>query len=116
MYRPCNKKEDKTKTFTIQHALPVEITINGGIGVSATIKNVGTEDVTNVAWTISLDGAMIFVGKTKSGTIASLAAGESVIVKDFVLGLGKTGISASVGVTEKAALGTVLLFFVIGVA
>lgn len=111
-----NQEGDKTKTFTIQHALPVEITINGGIGVSATIKNVGTEDLTNVAWKINLDGPLIFVGKTKSGTIASLAAGESVTVKDFVLGFGKTGISASVGITEKTASGTVLLFLVIGVA
>ncbi len=111
-----NEEEEKTKTFTIQHALPVEITISGGIGVSATIKNVGTEDLTNVPWTISLDGSLIFVGKTKSGTIASLAAGESATVKDFVLGFGKTGISAAVGTTETTASGTVLLFFIIGVA
>ncbi|HWR62932.1 MAG TPA: choice-of-anchor J domain-containing protein [Candidatus Thermoplasmatota archaeon] len=111
-----NAETEKSSTFTIQHALPVEITIKGGFGVSATIKNVGTTDLTNVDWTITLDGSLIFVGKTKSGTIASLAAGESVTVKDIVVGFGKTGITAAVGLTETTASGTVLLFFVIGVA
>jgi len=94
----------------------VEITIKGGFGVSATITNTGTTDLSNVGWTITLDGSLIFVGKTKSGTIASLAAGESVTVKDIVIGFGKADITAAVGVTETTGSGTVLLFFVIGVA
>ena len=54
--------------------------------------------------------------RCNSGTLASLAAGESVIVKDIVVGFGKTGVTAAVGVTETTVSGTVLLFFVIGVA
>jgi hypothetical protein len=111
-----NEEDEKTQAFTIQHALPVEITIAGGFGVSVTIKNLGTEDLTNVDWTLTLDGSLIFVGKTKSGTIPLIAAGESVTVKDIVIGFGKTGITAAVGVTEQTASGTVLLVFVIGVA
>jgi hypothetical protein len=111
-----NEEDEKTQAFTIQHALPVEITIAGGFGVSVTIKNIGTEDLTNVDWTLTLDGSLIFVGKTKSGTIPLIAAGESVTVKDIVIGFGKTGITAAVGVTEQTASGTVLLVFVIGVA
>lgn len=111
-----NQETEKSSSFTIQHALPVEITIKGGFGVSATITNTGTTDLSNVGWTITLDGSLIFVGKTKSGTIASLAAGESVTVKDIVIGFGKADITAAVGVTETTGSGTVLLFFVIGVA
>ncbi len=111
-----NTEPEKSTSFTIQQEIPpVTITINGGIGVSATIKNTGAETLTNLSWTISLDGALIFVGKTKSGTIATLEAGESVTLKDFVVGLGKTGIKTYVGAAEATSSGTVLLLFVIGV-
>jgi hypothetical protein len=111
-----NQETEQSNTFTIQHALPLEITIKGGFGISVTITNTGTTDLTNVDWTINLDGSLIFVGKTKSDTIASLPAGESVTVKDIVVGFGKTGITATVGMTDATASGTVLLVFVIGVA
>ncbi len=111
-----NQETEKTKTFTIQYPQDISITISGGLGVSATIKNTGTVDLTNVAWSINLDGSLIFIGKTKSGTIAALAAGESVTVKDFVIGIGKTGIAVTAGTASASASGTVLLFLVIGVA
>jgi hypothetical protein len=110
-----NTEEEKSTTFTIQYPT-IEITIAGGIGVKATIKNIGTTDLTNVDWSITLDGSLIFIGKTKSGTIDSLAAGESVTVSDFVFGFGATGIAAEAGGVEASATGTVLLIFVIGVA
>mgnify|MGYP001636547613 CR=1 FL=1 len=94
----------------------VEITIKGGFGVSAVIKNTGTTDLTNIDWTIALDGKLIFVGKANSGTIAALAAGDSVTIKDFVIGFGKTGIAVTAGTASASASGTALLFFVIGVA
>ena len=64
---------------------------------------------------MNLDGKLIFVGKTKSGTIDSLPVGESVTVSDFVLGFGKTGIAMQVEAAEATATGTVIVFFVIGV-
>ena len=101
--------------FTVE-APTITITIKGGIGVSATIKNTGTTNLTNIAWTIKLDGKMIFVGKTKGDTITSLAAGDSVIVKNLlVIGFGKTNINVTAGDVEASKTGTVLLFFVIGV-
>ncbi len=111
-----NTEQEKNCSFTIQRELPtVTITINGGVGVSATIKNTGETTLTDLDWTISLDGALIFIGKIKSGTIASLEPGESVTVKDFVIGIGKTGITVNVEAAEATATGTVLLVFVIGV-
>jgi hypothetical protein len=111
-----NQETEKSSAFTIQHAAPITITIKGGFGVSATIKNTGTTDLTNIDWTITLDGKLIFVGKTKTNTIAALAAGEEVVVKDFVIGFGKTGIAVEAGSVTASASGTVLLFLVIGVA
>jgi uncharacterized membrane protein len=110
-----NVETEKSESFTVE-APPITITIAGGLGVSATIKNTGTEDLTDIDWTIDLDGSLIFLGKTKSGTIPSLAAGDSVTVKDFVIGLGKTNIAVTAGGSDASAAGTVLLFFVIGVA
>ena len=72
--------------------------------------------ILHVNWSITLDGKLIFVGKSKSGTIDALAAGESVTVKDFVIGLGKTGIAVEVGGFGASESGTALLFFVLGVS
>ncbi len=112
-----NTESEKTRSFTVQKEVPsVTITIKGGLGVSATIKNTGTTNLTDLDWTMNLDGKLIFVGKTKSGTIGSLDVGESVIINDFVLGFGKTGIAMHVEATEATATGTVLLVFVVGVS
>ncbi len=110
-----NVETEKSQAFTVEGAA-ITITIKGGLGVSATIKNTGAVDLTNIDWTIDLDGKLIFVGKAKSGTIAALAAGEEVVVKDFVVGFGKTGIAVTAGTASASASGTVLLILVIGVA
>ena len=111
-----NTETEKSSTFTIQQGVPpITITIKGGLGVSATIKNTGTTELTNISWTITLDGKLIFLGKTKTDIIPTLAVGESVTVRDLVFGFGKTGIAVNVGAAETNATGTVILFFVIGV-
>jgi len=90
----------------------VEITIKGGFGVSAIIKNNGTIGLTNINWTIALDGKMIFIGKTKNDVIPSLAVGDSVTVRDFIVGFGKTGIMVTAGPATTNRTGTALLFFI----
>lgn len=108
-----NIETTKTTTFTIQY--PIQITIKGGFGITATIKNNGTAAMTNISWQISLSGGLILVGKTKTGTIATLAAGASSKAKDMVFGFGKTTITVTAGGQTQTATGTVLLFFVVGV-
>jgi hypothetical protein len=93
----------------------IAITIKGGFGVSAAIKNVGTTPITNLSCTIALDGKLIFFGKTKTEPIPSLGPGELVTVKDMVFGFGKTGIAVNAGTASANATGTVILIFVIGV-
>jgi hypothetical protein len=98
-------------------SLDIEITILGGFGVSAKIKNNGATALTDVPWTIDLEGGLILVGKTKTGTIENLPAGEEVTVKSIVLGFGKPTITVTAAAdTMKNATATVLLFFVLGVA
>lgn len=91
------------------------ITITGGLGVTASIENVGTTNITNVSYTITLDGKLIFFGKTKTDIIPSIPVGESVSVKDIPIGFGKTNITVNAGTAAANATGTVILFFVIGV-
>ncbi len=110
-----NIETEKSQAFTVA-APPMTVTIKGGFGVSVVVKNTGTEDLTNIDWSLNLDGKFIFVGKEKSGTIDALAAGEEATLKDIVVGIGKTGITALVGDVETTASGTVLLVFVLGVA
>jgi carboxypeptidase T len=111
-----NTETEKNSSFIIQQEVPqINITIRGGLTVSATIKNTGATTLTNLSWTITLDGKNIFLGKTKTDVIAALAPGESKTVRDFAIGFGKTGIAVNVGATETSATGTVILFFVIGV-
>ena len=110
-----NQEDEKTCSFTIQYTAPIEITIKGGFGLTAIIKNTGTTDITDATLTISLDGNMIFWGKEKTATI-DIAAGETTTLKSFVFGFGATNIEVTVDTTTETASGKVLLFFVLGVA
>jgi hypothetical protein len=88
--------------------------ISGGFGVTAEISNTGNADATDIDWSISFDGG-VFIGAEKSGTISTLASGDSVTISSgFIFGLGGTDISITAGSSSSSASGTVLLFFVIG--
>jgi hypothetical protein len=90
-------------------------TITGGFGIKAVIKNIGTGAATNVDWTITLDGKLVFVGKSSPGTIASIAAaGESPIKSKFILGFGKTNIVVSATCDEGVTAELTKTAFVLG--
>jgi hypothetical protein len=112
-----------TTTATIIAPQPVlEIgAITGGFGIKSSVKNTGEGAATNVDWTITLDGKLVFLGKSSTGTIATLApAGSEAIKAGFILGFGKTNIVVSAtcdeGVTAEAtASGFVFGPFILGV-
>jgi hypothetical protein len=110
-----------TKTVDVSGSVNFSIDIAGGLGVTANITNNGIINATNIQWTTTLTGGLIFLGKTKSGTITSLAAGSSAIATDKpILGFGKTTIQIDVTCAEgatvtKTATGFVFLFFILGV-
>lgn len=91
------------------------ITIKGGLGVNAIIKNIGTTDIENAEVSIILDGAMIFWGKEKVGGTISIGAGKTHYLISPILGFGKTNIEISIDTTIETASAKVLLGFVYGV-
>jgi hypothetical protein len=89
--------------------------ISGGMGASAVITNTGTGDSSAIDWSINFEGG-VFIGAETTGTIPSLAPGESVTISsNFIIGLGATTITVTAGSASKQASGTVLLFFVLGI-
>ncbi len=106
-----------TATVTVLAPQPVlEIgAITGGFGVKASIKNIGEGVATNIDWTIALDGKLIFLGKSSTGTHPSLGpTGEEGIKASFILGFGKTNIVVSATCDEGASAETTASGFVLG--
>ena len=115
----------KALTVTIaevqqQPNLTVE-NFKGGFGLSAVVTNTGDAVATNVTWSINLDGKLIFRARNTTGTIPSIAPGDSVIIKTgVILGFGKTNIEATATCEEGATYtedgsAFILLFLVVGV-
>ena len=106
-----------TVTVNVVGAAEIEIEISGGLGVTATIKNVGDVDAVGVEWSITLDGGFILFPPdgTANGIIDIIPSGEEFSVQIFVLGFGNTVITVTANDVEKTADGFVLLFFVLGV-
>jgi hypothetical protein len=98
------------------------IELKGGFGASATIKNVGDADATNIEWSISLDGGVVILGKNKTGTITTLAPDASEQIKTgLVFGFGKPTITVAAesdegAIVDGSASGLLLLFFLLGVS
>jgi hypothetical protein len=91
--------------------------ISGGIGVKATIANIGTKDATDVAWTITIEAPIMIIGGERTGTIPTLpAGGEETIKSGFVLGFGPCTITVTAGTATATAKGFVLGPLVLGVS
>ncbi len=101
-----NVEPVQTAEFTIQPSL----TITGGFGLKVTVKNVGSLNLTDVPWNVSMKKGLVLLGR--SGHI-SLATGEETTVRSVVFGLGRTDVTFTIGPCEKTTAATIFLFFVI---
>lgn len=98
-----------TATIVTPPLLPVlEVgAITGGRGITASVRNIGEGSATNLEWSITLSGKLVFVGKSTTGMLTTLVAGGDEVIKaGFILGIGKTDILVSAtcgeGATTKA--------------
>jgi len=93
--------------------------INGGIGITAVIKNTGLGDAENVEWSVEFDGGIILfpLGGIKKGTVDIPVDKQVTIKSRFVLGLGASTIIVTAtcpeDTAETSADAKVFLFFVI---
>ncbi len=92
--------------------------MSGGLSVSAVIQSVGTENATDIDWSIHVKGGMFgFINKTVSDTIPTLPVGEEVTVSTgIILGFGKVAVTVKAGNVERNATGYVFGILVLGVS
>ncbi len=72
--------DDELETFTDTTSATINVSqpvleigsIIGGLGIKSSVKNTGERAAINVTWTITLDGKLVFVGKSSAGTFVNL--------------------------------------------
>jgi hypothetical protein len=108
--------ESDPATIQIVAAPQIEIgTISGGFGITAEIQNSGIANATNVNWTISLKGLVLF-GKVKTGTVPQIAPDTAQKINTgLILGLGTINITVTAADAEKTATAFLLGPFVFSV-
>jgi hypothetical protein len=95
-----NQESDWSEALNIkitqQGSLEVVMITGGFFRVSALIKNVASEEITNVNWSIGLAAGLILTGFITTGTIDHIPPGGVVAVySDPIIGFGVTRITAS---------------------
>ncbi|ENO12324.1 hypothetical protein MBGDC06_00020 [Thermoplasmatales archaeon SCGC AB-539-C06] len=92
------------------------IEIHGGFRVSADITNTGSETLTDVNWSIDLDGGLILAGEHTEGVIDEFAPGATTTIRQTTLyGIGMTTITVTAGDATEQATGFILGPLVLGV-
>lgn len=103
-----------TTVIRIQGPVYIE-TIEGGMGVSASITNIGTDHLYAVPWFVDVKGAVVW-GSHHEGTIASFAPGAThVITASPLLGIGPSTITVGAGESEETVTCFLLGPLVLGI-
>jgi hypothetical protein len=92
----------KTESFYLETPLITLQSLSGGFGISATVKNTDMENVTDIHWSITLDGNMVFFGGYKEGNIPMVEPDETYEIKSgLMLGVGPAEITVNVAGVKK---------------
>jgi|GEM_PF-2620410 len=77
------------RAFLLTPAIPeLNITVEGGKGISAFISNTGYAPATNLSWSITINGGFIFKGKETTGMIETIAIDETATITSMPKGIG----------------------------
>ncbi|MFE3846138.1 TolB family protein [Thermoplasmatota archaeon] len=109
-----NRNENNDIYFESVGSAPIIIidSLSGGVGVNAVIKNTGTGDATDVAYTMSSTGGILgFINSENSGIVSIPAGGETTISLPMMFGLGSVTISLTIGEVSTEVEGIQLLIF-----
>jgi len=106
---------ENVKQCSFINICPLTIDVRGGLfGARITITNIGSINLTDVNWTIIIEGGLVLIGSESSGNIDEIGAGTSVTIKtNLVLGIGKISIKAEAGCAEVSTDGIIFLFLVL---
>jgi len=91
----------------------ITININGELGFSITICNNGNIPTPPIDWQITIDGLLVFFGKSKSGHLSEIPPGACVTIKSMVMGIGRVTITIQIGDIRKSTSGYIFGPFVI---
>ncbi len=112
--RNGNTEQEKSCTFTIQQHALLNITVEGGKSISVVVKNLGAVPANMIPWSITLNGGIILIGRSKAGIIPSILPGENTTLTSTVIGFGKITTTITIGGDQKIVNGFVFLFFIFG--
>lgn len=103
-----SNNEQNYNNVEMLNELEIEV-INGGIGISVIIRNIGEINLTNLIWSIDLDGGLIILGKTGSGEIGLLLPDQIATIEiPLVFGFGKTTITVNIDADETNSTSRIL--------
>ena len=90
----------ETDAWIVKQAGPpsIYLELNGGFGLTLTVRNIGGESLSNLPWSIDLsmvNGSLLF-GATSSGTIDALPANEEMSIRVIPFGLAIAEIRVTV--------------------
>lgn len=81
--------------------LEIEV-ITGDIGVTASLRNNGKTNLTDINWEITVSGGLVILGKTASGVVSLLRPGRNTEIKiPLVIGFGKPVIQVNAVAAES---------------
>jgi C1A family cysteine protease len=90
------------KGLTQPLILDLAVDVSGGIGITATIKNIGAGTMDNIPWSMETEGMVLFQQNTE-GTITTLPVGEETSISTGLLfGMGPGSILITIGETKQA--------------
>jgi PKD repeat protein len=112
-------KEDYITVLPEEAALEIGEISGGLLRVTAEINNIGGTEVSEVNWSITLDGNFVILGKEYSDIISSIPINDTVTVTDKpVFGFGRVTITVTadapgVSLVTKTVDGFIFLFLII---
>ena len=92
----------------------ITISIQGGLGIKIEICNYGNTTLFFVNWSITIDGPLVFLGRSNSGYISEIPPGECITIEtSFIIGIGPINVTIEIGDTILSSNGYLIGPFVL---
>ena len=91
-------KRFKTNNFQKEQDNNITVSIQGGLGIKIEICNYGNTTLYLVNWSITIDGPLVILGRSISGSIYEISPGVCVTIGTmFIMGIGPINITIQIG-------------------